>query len=143
MAEKTQGRSWTRCGGTTPRDRRNQLRVLWTMAVWAVCFVAGSLLIEREVLPVGAGRWTVAALPCLAAVLVLVAYPRFLREADELQRLVQLEALALGFGGAFFAFMGYPLFERLGAPTLDVGDLGVVMAILYSLGGLLGWRRYR
>jgi hypothetical protein len=104
---------------------------------------AGSLLIKREVLPVGAVRWTVAALPCVAAVLVLAAYARFLREADELQRLIQLEALALGFGGAFFAVMGYQLFERLGALTLDAGDLGIVMALLYSLGGLLGWRRYR
>ena len=26
---------WVRCGDTTPRDRRNLMRVVWTLAAWA------------------------------------------------------------------------------------------------------------
>jgi hypothetical protein len=105
--------------------------------------VGGSYLLDRDILPAGALPWVVAALPCLAAVLVLIAYARFLAEADELQRLIQLQALALGFGGTLFVAAGWKLFARAGAPPADLGDLVMAMALFYSLGSLLGWRRYR
>jgi len=68
---------------------------------------------------------------------------RHLRKADELQRAIQLHALALGFGASWLALCGYPLLERLGAPALVPGDYVVVMAVFFSLRILLGRRRYR
>ena len=73
----------------------------------------------------------------------LLALGRFLREADELQRTIQLQALALGFGAGFFALPGYRIFERLGAPAADIADFTMVMAFFYVIGAFLGWRRYR
>jgi drug/metabolite transporter (DMT)-like permease len=130
------------CPDTTPRDRRNQLRIAGGCLAWAVLYVGSMLLIKQELLPAGPIRWAVAALPSVAAVFLLAAYARFLREADELQRLIQLQALALGFGGGYFAITGYQLFERLGAPEAN-GDIAIVMPFLYVVGLLIGWKRYQ
>jgi hypothetical protein len=100
-------------------------------------------LIKRDLLPDGPIPWVVAALPSVVGVFVLIAFGRFLREADELQRVIHLQALALGFGGGWFAICGYRIFERLGAPTVDVADFTIVMALLYMVGLVLGSRRYR
>jgi drug/metabolite transporter (DMT)-like permease len=130
------------CGLATPRDRRNQMRIAGACLAWAVLYTGGALLIRKGLLPAGPLPWVVAALPTVAALFLLAAYARFLREADELQRLIQLNALALGFGGGYFAIIGYNLFERLGAPPLQ-GDLAVVMPFLYVIGMVVGWKRYR
>ncbi|MEM7353851.1 MAG: hypothetical protein AAF657_23830 [Acidobacteriota bacterium] len=143
MDESTREPFLVRCGDTTRRDWRNLMRVMWTLGVWAVCFAGGSQLIKRGLLPEGPISWLVAALATVAGLFVILAYGRFLSQADELQRLIQLQALALGFGGTFFAIAGYRMFERLGAPPADLGDFTMVMAILYSLGSVLGWKRYR
>ena len=131
------------CTDTTPRDRRNRLRIVWMSLAWAACLVGASLLIKRDLLPAGPTPWLVAALPSVAGIFVLIAYGRFLREADELQRIVQLQALAVGFGGTFFALVGYMLLERLGAPAAELEHVALVMTLLYSVAVLLGWRRYR
>jgi hypothetical protein len=134
---------WTRCGDTTPQDRRNWKRVIVALVTWAVAFLGVTYAVKRELLPAGPILWLVAALPSGLMLVVLFAYGRYLREADELQRTVQLQALALGFGATWLALCGYPLFERLGAPAVDAGDYVIVMSVFYALGHLLGWRRYR
>jgi predicted MFS family arabinose efflux permease len=134
---------WDRCGDTTPRDRRNTVRMLVALAVWAVVFVAATWAIRKELLPTGPISWIVAALPSALMVVALLAYADYLRKADELQRGIQLQALALGFGAGWLALCGYPLFERLGAPAIDPGDYVIVMAVCFSLGVVLGQRRYK
>lgn len=139
------GSLWRRlCGSdTTPRDRRNLYRFAALLAAWTAAFVGGMALIERDVVPDGPIAWGLAALNLALAVAALLAYVRYLREADELQRRIHLEALALGFGGGWLAVAGYRLFELLGSPYVDRGSVIFVMAILYTLGIVLGQRRYR
>ena len=142
MTERENAPPLIECAGMTPRDRRNQLRIATTCLGWALCFLGATVLIKKDLLPAGPIPWIVAALPSVAAVFLLVAYARFLREADELQRLIQLQALALGFGGGYFVMLGYRLFERLGAPVLGI-DLMIAMPFLYVIGILLGSKRYQ
>lgn len=132
-----------RCAGATPRDRRNLWRVTGTFAVWGLAFSTVSQLVKRGVLTGGPLAWLAAALPVALGIVVLVTYARFLRETDELQRLIMLEALALAFGGTFFAICGYQVFERLGAPEAEMVHAVVVMGLLYALGSVLGAWRYR
>lgn len=132
-----------RCGEMTLREYRAMVVMMTTLAFWAICYVGSSQLIKRGVLTEGPLAWAMATLPSIAGVLVLFAYARFLRACDELQRLIQLQALALGFGGTFFAIAGYRVFERLGAPVAEASDYSLVMSVLYTLGVVLGWRRYR
>ena len=141
--EASRGALWTRCIGSTPRDRRNMSRMMGLFLVWTASFVAGTQLIKRDLLPAGPIPWVVAALPTVVGIFVVVAYSRFLREADELQRLIHLEALALGFGGGWVAVCGYRILERAGAPAVDIGDAVLALAIFYSIGIVRGAWRYR
>lgn len=143
MTDKS-GSVWTwLCGDTTPRDRRNLRRLAWLAAAWAVSFVGGTQLLEHGLAPPAPLSWGLALLPTVLALFALLAFVRYLREADELQRTLHLQALALGFGGGWLAVAGYRLFELLGAPLLDRGDVLLVMAVLYSVSVLLLRRRYR
>jgi hypothetical protein len=91
----------------------------------------------------GAAAWIAAAVPTPLAIGVVVTFLRYLREADELLRKVQVEGLAIGFGaGIVFAF-GYGVFELAGAPALDTHELIIVMTLGWVLGQLTGTWRYR
>ena len=142
MTEETSLPLSVLCGDTTPRDRRNLRRMLLALLVWAVCFVGVTYSLKRELIPAGPISWAAAVLPTLLAITALFAYGRYLREADELQRVIHLRALALGFGATWVAMCGYPLIERLGAPAADTSDYVMVMAASYSLSIVLGQRRF-
>ena len=140
---KFRGTFWMRCAGATPRDRSNLRRALWAYVIWSVFLAGGTQLIKRDLLPDGAVPWVVAVVPSLVAVYVLVAWVRYLRQADELQRVIHLEAMALAFGGTWLGVWGYRMLERVGAPTADIADATVFLAILYGIGIVRGTWRYR
>lgn len=131
------------CDDSTPTDRRNMRGLLAILMAWAVSFLGATYAIKHELLPAGAFSWMAAAVPTLLGLGVIFTYRRYLREADELQRVIQTEALALGFGVGWLVICGYPLFERLGAPAADISDYLVAMVIAYSIGSVVGRRRYR
>lgn len=143
LSEPRKESFWARCDDRTPRDRRNLRWVMWIFFGWAVAFTTASQLTKRGVVTEGPLAWLLAALPFLFGAGVMLAYARYLRETDELQRLIQLQALALGWGGTFFVIGGYEVLERLGAPVGEFDDATMVMAVFYVLGTVLAWRRYR
>ena len=130
------------CGDMTESDRRNLNRANIWLAFWLVCFAASTFLIKGEVAATGIAGWIVAAIPLVVGLGAMLAYGRYLRHADELQRRIQLQALALGFGVAFFFGFGYRLLEKVGAPTVEISDVSVVMAFFYFIGLWLGRSRY-
>jgi predicted membrane-bound spermidine synthase len=128
----------------TESDRRNQYRFLLWTAAWAVSFLGATWLLRASDVGLdGWTVWTVAIAPNVLAVVAGATYVRFLREADELIRKIQLEALAIGFAAALFIGIGYTLLEHAGAPEVGVGDLTVVMMVAFALGQLIGLERYR
>jgi hypothetical protein len=133
-SQASHGSFWMRCAGSTPRDRANLRRVLWTYLGWAVLFAGGSQLLKRHIVPDGPPSWAIAALPILAAVLVIRAYARFLREADELHRAIHLEAMALGFGGGFLGVSCYRVLERVGAPPAGIEDATIFLSLFFAVG---------
>ncbi len=132
-------RNW--CGGLTERDKRNQKRfAFWTLG-WGLAFVVATLLLRFGVVS-GALSYLVAVAPTAVAAGTVLAYLRFLREADELQRKIQLESIAWGFGiGAVF-MMSYRLLERVGLPPMDTSDPLVVMMLTWGIASLFLSRRY-
>lgn len=131
------------CGDMTESDRRNLNRANVWLALWLVAF-AGSTFLIKGVGATGSGPagWIVAAMPIAVGLGAMLAYGRYLRQADELQRRIQLQALALGFGVAFFFGFGYRLLEKVGAPIADISDVSIVMTFFYFVGLWIGRRRY-
>jgi hypothetical protein len=108
-----------------------------------VLFTGAMRILKSDVVTGKPIAWLIAALPSVAAVWMLVAYTRYLRQMDELERLIQLEAMGWGFGGGFFAICGYLLIEPLGAPAIDAATFAVILPVLFALGMLAGRWRYR
>lgn len=131
------------CGGFhTRRDARNERRFnAWTFSSGLAYIGATAAWRWRSSVP-GALAWLLTSAALLLAIQAIRSYLVFLREADELLRRIQTEALALGFGaGAVFSLF-YPLLESLGAPRLDPLATTVVMMLSWSAGSWLGTRRY-
>lgn len=130
----------TRCH--TPTDRRNQgLFMVWSLA-WALAYVAATWVSQGSALG-AVTPWLVAALPAVLSVAALVAYLRFVQQADELVRRIQLEGLAVGFGAGTLLVVGYPLFAAAGAPPLDITVAPAVMVLAWTAGQVIASARYR
>lgn len=129
------------CSGTAA-DRRNQYRFLLWAALWGVSFVAVVWALDRGRVPGGIASWFTALVPLVPGLLAFRAYLRFLAEADELLRKIQLESIAFGFGCGVIAGLGYPLLERAGAPP--VPEL-MLLAMMFGWAGrqLWGMHQYR
>lgn len=131
------------CVGTmTPTDVRNLGRFnLWMMG-WAVSWVATlfALKLGGDLAP--GLRYALTAIPIAVALATIVAYLRFLRQADELLRKIHLEGMAWGFGVAFVLTTASPLLERAGAPPLEAAILWAAMVFGWAIGQLVGRRRY-
>jgi uncharacterized membrane protein len=130
------------CGDMTARDRHNLQRANLWLAGWLVSLAAATWLQRAAIVDSGPMAWVVAVLPTAIAVVTLLSFGRFLRQADELQRSIQLQALALGFGVGLFAGFGFRLLEGLGVPPATTSDISVFMAFFYFVGLWLGRRRY-
>lgn len=124
------------------RDRKNQLQFLVWCFAWMAAVIAASILLRDHMVPAGGASLFVASAPTALGVAAIWTYKRFLSEADELLRKIQLEALALGFAGGMVGALGYRLLERAGAPPADIGDVVVPMAVFYIVGIWLSKRRY-
>lgn len=138
---ETRPSAWACLSLATPRDRRNMRRVNLALLAWAVAFVGGTALVRFGAVE-GVVPWVIASAAFLMAILAIRRYVTFLREADELLRLVQLEGLALGFGSGFVFMTTWRLLERAGAPRLDVADPLLVMVLFFALGQYFAARRY-
>src|ERR1700738_1150051 len=88
---------------------------LTAMAAYAVVLILSVTLINAR--PASAWwRMPLALTPVIPAIFAMVAYIRALGRMDELQRRIQLEALAIGFGGAGILTFSYGFLENVGLP---------------------------
>jgi hypothetical protein len=128
--------------GQTEVDQRN-LRAIWIWTfVWAAVFSA--VTIALSALPhQGPFAWLLAAIPIVVSIPTVRAYLRFLREADEFMRKVQLEGIAIGCAAGWIFCMGYLVLEEAGAPELPMVLALVPMALGWAIGSFLVAARYR
>jgi hypothetical protein len=87
-------------------------------------------------------RYIIALLPMIPAIFVLRAIIRQLARMDELQRNIQLEALAFAFGGTAILTFSYGFLERVGLPELSMFLVWPTMAVLWMIGLAIANRKY-
>jgi hypothetical protein len=112
---RRESQSWWQpfCGTSTPADLRNNRRLLVASIVWVACFLASLMVMERYgdlSLAVSSAALAVAG---VAWIPVVRAYLRFLRETDELTRLIQMQAMAVGFTSGLLAILLGRFIERI------------------------------
>lgn len=116
--------------------------------IWALAW-AGSLAIIAFI---SKSEWYSAALPIAMAFAInsaigigmFLAYKRFLKELDELERKIQFDAVASSVGVTLVVFGAYSILEKAEiAPELQASNLIVLMALTYIAGIIIGRIRYQ
>lgn len=129
-------------GQTEADDRNIKVFSLWCF-LWAVGFCLTVYVVKKFPDALGPVAWALALVPIALGIPALRAFLRFLREADEFTRKIQLEGISLGFGAGFLFGMGYYTLQQFGAPPLPIIVATVPMAFGWALGSLLVASRYR
>jgi hypothetical protein len=130
---------------TTERDRRNQRRVVVWGLLWMGSWLAVQIAVRLEWLAIGFPATAAAVVSSLLSLGLFRAEWRFVVEADELRRKVELDALALAFGVGLVAGHVYWLVEQTTGweSATDLLEVLMLMLVTYSLGVIVGLRRYR
>ncbi len=134
---------WGQCYATE-RERRNHHRVVrWALA-WVGAWLVFNIGIRRDWLPGGIPAVAATLLTAGLGLGMMLAYRRFLREADELRRKIELDALALAVGVGLVGGVSYWLLQRSGTVAYaDVFDVTVLLICFsHAVGVFLGYRRH-
>ena len=115
---------------------------LSAMAAYVVVLIISVTLINTS--PASAWwRIPLALLPVIPAIFAMLAYIRFVGRMDELQRRIQFEGIAFGFGGAGFLTFSYGFLEIVGFPRISMIWVFPLMIVLWGIGLAIASRRYQ
>lgn len=88
-------------------------------------------------------RIPLALAPVIPIIFAMIAYMRFMGRIDEMQRRIQFEALAFGFGSAGLLTFSYGFLEIVGFPHISWLYVFPLMIVLWGIGGAIAARRYQ
>lgn len=124
------------------RPKQYVLELGGAMALYAALLV-GAAAIERAVQPQGALKFAINFMPMIGALAAAWAIMRGLWRMDELQRRIQLDAIALAFVGTALITFGWGFAEGAGLPHLRAFSVWPIMGVLWGLAIPIMQRRYR
>ena len=129
--------------GLAKRDLKNANRVNLLALLWAGTLMLSTYLTKGEQ-PNSIFIIGTFSLHTLIGIAMLVSYRHFLIQLDEMERKVQLDALALSVGVTIISFSSYSILEN-GAivPPLNAAYLIALMALTYMVGIIKGRINYR
>ena len=105
-------------------------------------FCGMTIGLSEKWLKAGPIAYVLTAVTIVFMLMAAWSFTEFLRNADELLRKIQVEALALSFAAGGVFMLAWRLCERLGAHKLDVDDPFLVMIIVWAIGQYAGYKRY-
>lgn len=112
------------------------------LALYAALLV-GANMIERAIHPDGPLRLVINLVPMIGALAAAWAILRALWRMDEMQRRIQLDAIALSFLGTALITFGWGFAEGAGMPHLRAFAVWPIMGTLWVAGLFAARRRYR
>ena len=141
----------------TAQTKKNTLRlffwtVAWVLATAGWAGISTSAVFEQ--IAIGSKNlFNFKTLPIIIAVLVhiglglgmLRAFKQYLLGLDELQRKIQLDAMALTLGVGMVVGVSYELLEDIKLITFEpeISHLIILMSLTFCIGIILGNRRYQ
>ncbi|MCG9731464.1 hypothetical protein L1D44_16850 [Shewanella sp. Isolate13] len=130
--------------GLPKRDLKNANRVNLLALFWALTLMISTFLSENELLSSGLLITLAFCIHTLLGIAMLASYRHFLVQLDEMERKVQLDALALSVGVAIISFSSYSILENNAiVPPLNAAYLIVLIALTYIVGIIKGRISYR
>ena len=129
----------------TAQTKKNTLRLFFWTGAWVLA-TAGAAFGPRFL-------WDFNTLPTVLGVLVHIGigfgmirvFKQYLLGLDELQRKIQLDAMALTLGVGMVVGVSYELLEDIKLITFEpeISHLIILMSLTYCVGIILGNRRYQ
>jgi hypothetical protein len=110
------------------------------MLAYSVVLPISIVLIQAN--PHAPWRFPLALAPVVPAALAMWAYVRALGRMDELQRRIQLEALALACGGTGLLTFSYGFLEDVGFPHVSLIWVLPLLIALWGVGVAAASRKY-
>jgi len=130
--------------GLPKRDLKNAHRVNLFALLWALTLMISAYLGETGVLDNPALLVIAFAVHSMIGIAMLFTYKSFLTQLDEMERKVQLDALALAVGVAIISFSSYSILANTGTvPPLKSAYLIALIALTYMVGIIKGRLAYR
>ena len=130
---------------TTAQTKKNTLRLFFWAGAWVLA-TAGAAFGPRFL-------WDFNTLPTVLGVLVHIGigfgmirvFKQYLLGLDELQRKIQLDAMALSLGVGVVFGVSYEMLEDIKLITFEpeISHLHLLMCLTYFIGIILGNRRYQ
>jgi len=104
-------------------------------------------MISLKILGAGVENQTLRTLTSLSPIIPLIAVCwtilRNVRRSDEMQRTIQIEAMAIALAGTTIITMGYGFLESVGYPRITMFAVWPLIAVLWTGGLFYGERRYK
>jgi len=126
----------------TKANRRYQTEVVVAMVIYMALMAVVVPILKGQ--PPLSERVILAVLPALPVTWVIWAVIKFLGRADELQRRVHIEALAIAAGVTAFLSLSYGFLEDMaGFPHIPLWWVFMVIDLVWAGAGCILWRRYK
>jgi hypothetical protein len=130
---------------STPGGRNLVNRKLWAvylpMAVYAFVLVTSMRFVHAH--PESPWKMAVALSPVVPIAFVVGAGIQRIRGMDEFQQRMHLEVLAFAYPTMVVGSISYGFLQWAGLPAVNWMYVGVCMMILFLLGRIVWWWRYR
>ena len=124
------------------RSKQYILELGGAFVLYAILLV-GANAVERAVQPVGNLKLVINLVPMIGAGAAAWAILRGLWRMDEMQRRIQLDAIAISFLGTALITFGWGFAEGAGLPHLRAFSVWPIMGTLWGLGMVVAQRRYQ
>jgi hypothetical protein len=129
--------------GQTEAEQRN-IRSVWIWCfIGAIGYCAAMVALKFSPQLPALVALALALIPVAISIPVVLACLRFIREADEFMRKVQLEGIAIGFAAGFVFCVGYRMLEHAGAPPLPMIVAVVPLTFGWAIGSFIVAFRHR
>jgi hypothetical protein len=120
--------------------RKTRISLLGAVFAYAIVAVGSGMSVGHLQAP---WKYVVAILPVLPALWFATLFARNFGEMDELQRKIQLEALAFAFSAAVILTLGYGFLQHAGLPIPNWVWVWPLMGVCWIIGKFVAQRRYR
>ena len=124
------------------KSRRYLIELGAALALYVALLVASNW-VDDAVHPGGNARIALALSPMIGGVAAAWVILRAILRMDEMQRRIQLEAIAFSFLGTALITFGWGFAQEAGLPALHAFGVWPIMGSLWALGALIARLRYR
>jgi hypothetical protein len=122
-------------------NRTSLIQFLSAMGAYVILLLVSVALLNSN--PTAPWRGLVAVLPAIPIILILLVVVRLIGRLDELQRRIQLDAIAFAFGATAIVTFTWGLLETAGFPHLSLIWVLLLMSALWGVATIFASRRYR